>query len=350
MSSPRFFLYSEGTDTIQCSLCPKKCILPPGGVGQCKVRSNKDGKAFLPFYGLTTAFSGDPIEKKPLYHFRPGTKILSVGFIGCNLRCPFCQNWHISQSTNELGQFCHPGDLAAAALEYSAQNPAASPSLAAKPSLAFTYSEPLVHAEFLLDCMKETRKAGISNVLVTNGCVNSEAAEEILDLCDAANIDLKCFSENTYSEVLGGDLLTVIDFIRLALKKGVHVELTTLVVPGLNDSKKELDDCLSFVKSLNDGKVPWHLSAYYPAWKWKAKATSSGFLLKLAAKARKHLAYVYAGNIANEKNDTICPACKNVLVKRLNRSVDTSGLVIKEKAGKSEYFCVACGEKAPIRF
>ena len=355
--TPRFFCSSQKEKFIECKLCPGNCILPPGGKGACKVRQNIDGKPSLPYYGFITALAGDPIEKKPLYHFRPGTEILSAGFTGCNLRCPFCQNWRISQDTETSGRFCSPAELAAAA-QKSGQSLAAKQSIAAMQSLAYTYSEPLVHAEFLLDCMREARKAGVANVLVTNGCVNAEAAEEILDLCDAANIDLKCFSEETYSKVLGGDLGTALNFIKTAYKKGVHIELTTLVVPELNDSEEELGACANFIAELENsgnsayGKqaIPWHLSAYHPDWKWKAPATTAHSLNEAAARAKKQLAYVYAGNLAGEINNTNCVHCGKTLVSRLGYSVDTTGLSLKTENGKSAYFCASCGKKAPIRY
>ena len=329
--------------------------MAPGKTGLCKVRQNRDGKPALPFYGYLTALAFDPIEKKPLYHFRPGSEILSIGFAGCNLRCPFCQNWHISQSTDVPGRIYSPAELIAAAEKTG--RAAAISSTAAMRSIAYTYSEPLIHAEFLLDCMEETRKAGIANVLVTNGCINSGAASEILELTDAANIDLKCFSEETYAKVLGGDLSAVLGFIRMAAEKGVHVELTTLVVPGLNDSEEELNACADFIAGLkNDGEaipgkstIPWHLSAYHPGWKWNAPPTSPELLAGAAARARKRLAYVYTGNIAGEKNDTPCPHCGKILISRRSYRVDTSGLSIKEVNRKPVYFCAACGMKAPIK-
>ena len=282
----------------------------------------------------------DPIEKKPLYHFRPGTEVLSIGFAGCNLNCPFCQNWHISQNTDISGRNYSPTEIIAAAKQSSAR------------SLAYTYSEPLVHIEFLLDCMKEAREAGIANVLVSNGCVNSEAAEEILKLTDAANIDLKSFSPETYKSTLGGDLEAVLGFIRMAAEKKVHLEITTLIVPGLNDSKAELDKCADFIAGLETGgnAIPWHLSAYHPDWKWKTPPTSPALINETALRARKRLPYVYSGNIAGEKNETSCPHCGKTLVDRRGYRVDTSGLSLKKENGKLLYFCAACGKSVPVKF
>jgi pyruvate formate lyase activating enzyme len=337
----RFFTQiSDNTDTVQCELCPRRCVLGGGAAGSCKVRFNRGGKGAIPYYGYITALALDPIEKKPLYHFRPGTEILSLGFAGCNLHCPFCQNWRISQSTDAPGQVYSPAEIIDAAKK-SAKT--------ARVSIAYTYSEPLVHIEFLLDCMKEARKAGIANVLISNGCVNSEAAEEILPLTDAANIDLKCFSEETYKKVLGGDLGAVTSFIRMAVEKGVHLELTTLIVTGLNDSKAELDKCRDFIAELETGRkfIPWHLSAYHPDYKWQSPATSAHSIMAAVNSAKEKLAFVYAGNIAGD-NDTFCLSCGKKIIGRRGYKIDTSGLSLKNKDGGAYYCCAFCGEKAPV--
>jgi pyruvate formate lyase activating enzyme len=279
----------------------------------------------------------DPIEKKPLYHFRPGARILSIGFSGCNLRCPFCQNWHISQSANPgaPGRFMPVDALMTEA--------------AAAGQIAYTYSEPAVHIEYLLDCMKAARERGIANVLVTNGCINQKPAQELLALTDAANVDLKCFSGETYSQILGGDLQTVLDFIKTAFEMGVHVEVTTLVIPGLNDSDEELDKCIDFISSISTN-IPFHLSAYHPDYHWEAPPTPPETLLRARERALQKLKYVYTGNIADESSDTICPGCGAVLVKRRGYNVDTAGLMLKKTDGSGQYFCAACGKPAPVRY
>ena len=279
----------EKEGQLKCELCPHLCLIPPGGQGRCGVRANDDSRAILPCYGQVSALAMDPIEKKPLSHFRPGTQILSLGFLGCNLRCPFCQNWRISQNHNPQGgisRYYSPRDLVQAAKAGDSQ-------------IAYTYSEPLVHIEFLIETMTLARREGVANVLVTNGCINQEPAEEVLGLCDAANIDLKCFSPETYRDILGGDLPTVLAFIRLALERAVHVELSTLVVPGMNDSKEELNQCRDFISALEaEGHtLPWHLNAYHRAYKHRAPPTDGAFLLALAQDARKHIKHVYTGNI-----------------------------------------------------
>jgi pyruvate formate lyase activating enzyme len=340
MMVPRFF-DREGPQDILCSLCPHRCRISPGKTGLCGVRRNGGAEAELPYYGYITALAEDPIEKKPLYHWRPGSSILSAGFAGCNLRCPFCQNWRISQSTAVPGRRLSPDEFITLAAEGHGG------------AVAYTYSEPLVHAEFLLDCMERARKAGIANVLVTNGCVNAEGAAEILSLTDAANIDLKCFSGETYRELLGGDLQTVLNFIRTAVSLGVHTELTTLVVPGLNDGDEELDGAAAFIAALRTAagfSVPWHLSAYHPDWRWDALPTKAGRLLEIARKARRRLPYVYIGNAAAppEYRDTFC-RCGAALVRRGGRRVDTGGLAAGRGSGR-RYRCGRCGEEAPVLY
>ncbi|MDR2305204.1 MAG: AmmeMemoRadiSam system radical SAM enzyme [Treponema sp.] len=333
MPESRFYSFT-GTGIVGCSLCPWRCRLKEGMQGICKVRINHEGKLLLPFAGRITGSAVDPVEKKPLYHFRPGSQILSVGFSGCNLRCPFCQNWHISQSTDNEAPFVSPQELCRAALR------------SGNPQIAYTYSEPLVHIEYLLSCMEEARSRGIANVLVSNGTVLKEAAKEVLALTDAANIDIKCFSEDTYSRVLGGDLGTVLDFVRLAVEAGVHTEITTLIVPDLNDSEEELDALGDFIKGLSAG-IPWHLSAYHPAWRYHGAATKAGRIISAAERAAEKLSFVYTGNIPHNPkrfSDTVCPGCGATLVSRSGFRADTSGLAFNNK----QYTCVRCGKAAPI--
>jgi pyruvate formate lyase activating enzyme len=285
--SPLFLKEENGS--VRCNLCPNNCLIESGSFGACGVRGNKSGTGIIPFYGFISALAVDPIEKKPLYQFKPGTRILSLGFVGCNFRCPFCQNWHISQNTDIQGRWMKPEEIISAALKNDT------------PSIAYTYSEPLVHIEYVLDCMILARRHGIANVLVTNGCFNSAAAEELFKYTDAANVDLKCFSSETYRNCLNGnvsraDLLkTVMDFIKLGCERGVHIEVTTLVVPDLNDTSDELSKAADFIASLGD--IPWHLTAYHPDYRWNAPPTDPHFLKKTAEEARKKLRYVYTGNI-----------------------------------------------------
>jgi pyruvate formate lyase activating enzyme len=280
---PPLFMTSDG-ENVHCDLCPNNCSIKNGAFGACGVRGNKGGKGIIPFYGFISALAVDPIKKKPLYHFKQNTDILSLGFAGCNLRCPFCQNWHISQNTDIPGSRMQPEEIISAALKKGT------------PSIAYTYSEPLVHAEYILDCMALAKKHGIANVLVTNGCIKTEAAAMILKLTDAVNTDLKCFSAETYKKTLGGDLQTVLDFIKLCYEMKVHQEITTLVVPDLNNSADELSAIADFIAGISQD-IPWHLTAYHPDYHWNAPPTDPEFLIRTAREAEKKLSFVHTGNI-----------------------------------------------------
>jgi pyruvate formate lyase activating enzyme len=325
-AEPRFF-HSGKDGSIRCDLCPRRCLIPPGAFGSCRVRGNRDGAGIIPFYGFITALAEDPIEKKPLYHWRPGSQVFSAGFAGCNLHCPFCQNWSISQTTEVSGRRLSPQDLIAAVRS------------AGGVQIAYTYSEPLVHIEYLLDCMTLARRAGIANILVSNGCINTGAAAEILALTDAANVDLKCFSGETYARILGGNLEAVLHFISAAHTMGIHLELTTLLVPGLNDGETEFRAATGFIAGLSPA-IPWHLSAYHPDWRWNAPPTDPAKLAAAAREARRSLFHVYTGNIPGERNDTSCPRCGGILVERRGYRINSSGLA----SGPSGYRCVRCGE------
>lgn len=333
--SPMYLTETEG-GCVTCNLCPANCRIKNGHFGLCRVRGSKNGVGIIPFYGFISSLAVDPIEKKPLYHFKPGTQILSLGFAGCNLRCPFCQNWQISQNTDIPGKWMKPGEIISAALRQDT------------PSIAYTYSEPLVHAEYILDCMTLARRYGIANVLVTNGCVNLHAAAEILELADAANIDLKSFCAETYSKTLGygsegTHLQAVQNFIKLAHKTGVHVEITTLVVPQMNDSEKELNGAADFIAGI-DRKIPWFLSAYHPEYRWNAPPTEKSFLKQAAEEARNKLAFVYTGNSSSD-NDTHCLNCGAVLVRRQGYKTEITGLL---NVGEKVFKCAKCSQPSYI--
>jgi pyruvate formate lyase activating enzyme len=277
----------------------------------------------------------DPIEKKPLFHYRPGEDILSIGFVGCNMDCPFCQNWQISRTTAAANGFVPPEKIAEKALELGLKQ------------IAYTYSEPLVHAEYVMDCMAAARSLGIAGALVTNGCFNEEAAAEIIPLADAANIDLKCFSEYNYRNTLKGSLPAVKNFIRAAFGK-IHTEITTLIVPGFNDSEQETDACIDFIASVSSG-IPWHITAYHPAYKWTAAPAKAETILRIKERAEKKLLYCYTGNINDNNNSTFCVECGAELVTRDGYNIKIRGLV---KNGKSDntYRCKRCGAATAVKY
>jgi pyruvate formate lyase activating enzyme len=269
---------------LLCDKCPHRCRIKEGKSGLCKVRENRSGCLSLPFHGYITASAIDPIEKKPLYHWRAGCSIPSFGFAGCNLRCPFCQNWQISQASDPAGEY------------YTAEEIVKCVSKTGFPQIAYTYSEPLIHYEFLFECMTLAKKNNIANVLVSNGCINKEYADEILAFTDAANIDLKCFSEDKYKNILGGDLPAVLSFIENAFSRGTHIEITTLIVTGFNDTIEEARLGIDFIANISKD-IPYHFSAYHPAYKYDAPATDRALLREIERLAKEKLAFVYLGNV-----------------------------------------------------
>jgi pyruvate formate lyase activating enzyme len=325
MAKAAYWHAEEGRDDISCELCPHHCRIAEGRSGLCKVRRNEGGSMVLPFFGLLSSLAVDPIEKKPLHHFLPGTSVFSVGFVGCNMRCPFCQNWQISQEIPTTSEEWSPEALVAAALR------------SGSPSIAYTYSEPTMHFEFVLASMKKARAAGLKNVLVTNGCIESGPARELLELTDAANVDLKTWSSETYERTLGGSKETVLDFIRLAYAC-CHIEATTLVVPGLSDSPEGMTAIADVLAGLSRD-IPLHLSAYHPSWKHNAPPTSTAILESLARIARAVLRYVYIGNVATRGADTICPSCGSIAITRKGYRIEASGMAISGHAGR----CASCG-------
>jgi len=341
MAAPRFFSREDSSPTadspretrLRCGLCPHRCLISEGRMGLCGVRANRNGAGDLPFYGRITAANLDPMEKKPLYHFRPGSSVFSVGFTGCSLRCPFCQNWEIARRTDAPTRLLEPSELVSLARKSGAG------------AIAYTYSEPLVHLEFIMETMELARRSGIANVLVTNGFANAEAAGAALEFCDAANIDLKSGRKDTYERELGGGLDAVKDFIALAFSRGVHTEVTTLVVTDLNDDEEEIRSCAEFLCSLSPD-IPYHLSAYHPDYEYRAPSTDPAVLARCAAIARASLRYVYVGNLIGESNSTRCPRCGAVVVKREKYRVDAAGLV-RDGAGTAR--CRACAETLPFR-
>jgi len=272
----------------------------------------------------------DPIEKKPLYHFMPGAGILSVGTYGCNLSCKFCQNWEISQ--REAGhRELTPGELVRLAESTQGQSV----------GVAYTYSEPLVWYEFVYDCARLVRERGLVNVLVTNGYINPEPFRELLPYIDAVNIDLKAFSHEFYKSVCGGDLEPVLRSIRQAYESGCHVELTTLVVPGLNDSGEEIDSLATWMAELSPD-IPLHVSRYFPNYRMTAPPTPISILQACAEAARTRLHYVYVGNAAVPGgSDTVCPSCGTTVIRR--HGYDRVEVLL---SGSS---CPECGAGIPVR-
>ena len=282
---------------LQCEVCPHACSLKEGATGRCRARKHviEEGKdRIIPVnYGIVTSLALDPVEKKPLNRFYPGTGILSVGSFGCNLSCPFCQNHEISTSDGS-GFMSEDNRLDPEELVDIAVKTVPKGNI----GIAFTYNEPLIGYEYVLDTCKLAKDAGLKTVLVTAGCINLSVADEVLPYIDALNIDLKSFDADTYKNTLGGDLDTVKAFIERAVQTS-HVELTTLVVPGMNDSYEEMDKICDYILSLEGGKdIPLHISRFFPRHKMKGKnPTDVSLVLELSRRAGEKLSFVYPGNI-----------------------------------------------------
>jgi pyruvate formate lyase activating enzyme len=307
------------TEVVQCSLCPHHCKLREGQTGLCKARSHKNGEIVVLTYGEVAAWHLDPIEKKPLYHFYPGSRIFSAGGYGCNLHCFFCQNYEISQK-NERGRQVSPEQLARLASEDQSIG------------ICFTYSEPLMWYEMIAQTAPLVKNQGGKVALVSNGIIEGEHLEKIIPYLDAVNIDIKGFTEEFYRKYTGGKLEWVLNTVeRLAGR--VHMEITTLVIPGLNDSPEEIKGLAKWLARLGV-PVAWHLSRYYPRYKSGIPATEEGKLRELKKVAREYLPYVYLGNMLGG-NTTYCPKCgREVLIRGWT-------IEIKTEDGK----CQHCGQK-----
>ena len=280
-----------------CPVCPHACRIAEGKTGRCRARGTKDGKVVPLNYGIATSLALDPIEKKPLRRFYPGSVILSVGSWGCNLNCPFCQNWEISMSDGREFRRDRWGEknfLAPEALADMAEELRARGNI----GVAFTYNEPLIAYEYVLDTAELLRRKNLKTVLVTNGCVRGEIADAVLPLVDALNIDLKSFREETYRNTLVGDLETVKTFIAKAAER-CHVELTSLIVPGMNDSEEEMRAMTGWIRSLPGGEeIPLHITRFFPRYRvLDRKPTDRNVILRLVKTAEQQLAHVYPGNL-----------------------------------------------------
>lgn len=287
---------------------------------------NRLGRLEAAGYGRTVSLSLDPIEKKPLYHFHPGRLMLSAGPNGCNLNCLFCQNWEISQREAST-EYVDPGDLAEMAASHGSIG------------VAYTYTEPFIWFEYLLDACRAARNKGLVNVLVTNGTVNRGALEELLPLVDAMNIDLKSMDAGFYKKICRGDLEAVLETIRAAYGR-CHIELTNLIVPGMNDTDGDLERLVKFVGGL-DPMIPLHISRYFPRYRSKTPPTPEETLLRFQSRASQDLSYVYLGNVSLPGGeDTRCPECGSLLIERRGYRTTIVGI--------NKQRCRRCGRRADV--
>lgn len=295
---------------VQCDVCPRHCKLRDGQRGVCFVRAAQDGKIVLTTYGRSSGFAVDPIEKKPLNHFLPGTAVLSFGTAGCNLTCRFCQNWHMSKAreTDLLAEAASPEAIADAALRSGCR------------SVAFTYNDPVIFWEYAVDVARECHARNIKTVAVTAGYICPGPREEFFAHMDAANVDLKAFTDRFYKELCGGDLQTVLDtLVYLRRKTHVWVEITTLLIPGENDSDSEIRNLAAWVAKELGPEVPLHFTAFHPAWKMTDHPPTPPATLGRAREIGRAcgLRYVYTGNVHDpEGGSTWCHQCGKKLIGR----------------------------------
>lgn len=329
MNQASFYSYEKGK--VRCGLCSHRCLVANGHRGLCGVREHRDGQLYTLNYGKLVAANCDPIEKKPLFHVLPTTTSYSISTVGCNFRCQHCQNHTISQipkSYSFLSEIVTPGTVVDAAVKAGCK------------SISYTYVEPTVFYEFAYDCCVLAHDRGLKNVFVSNGYMAKEPSKKIAHYLDAINIDIKGFSETFYRNVAGAKLAPVLENVALMHSLGVWVEVTTLLIPGLNDSQDELRELAAFIASI-DTQIPWHLTAFYPTYKMTSVPSTTVAALQRAKGIGKEagLIYVYLGNVTSGGEKTTCSACNELLIERKGFSA--------RLIGGHNGACPSCGAQCP---
>lgn len=323
--------YKKLNGEIQCLLCPQNCIIKEGKYGICMVRRNQNGKIVPENYGKVSALHMDPIEKKPLYHFHPGQTILSVGTFGCNLKCKFCQNYDISQSkvANLLNRETYsPEGIVRIATEKKDNH-----------GIAYTYNEPIIWFEFVMETAAKAHRESLYNVMVTNGYVNKEPLSDLLEVIDAWNVDMKAFTEEFYHKYTKSALAPVKETIRSVRKAGKHLEITNLVIPGLNDDDNKFREMVKWICDETGKDTVLHISRYFPTYRMNIPATPVATLERFYEIASDYLNYVFLGNVSgNTGKDTYCPGCNNLIISRSGYSTRVTGLTIQGR-------CTNCNKK-----
>ncbi len=294
---------------VNCLLCPRRCHIKDGAMGVCGVRQNVGGRLYSLVFGNPVAVHVDPVEKKPLYHFQPGSRVFSIGTVGCNFKCSFCQNWDIStigaQPTERIS--FSPEDIVRQALAQRCQ------------SIAFTYNEPTIFGEYVLEIAQLAQAAGLKTIMVTNGYISQEAIADIYPLIDGANIDLKAFTDEFYQKLCSAYLTPVLESIKAIYHEGTFIELTTLLIPGLNDSAAEIRNLTHWIHENLGDDVPLHFSAFHPDYNLLDRRATPKSTLDQARRIAQEvgLHYVYEGNVATAtEGNTYCPQCGRLLIER----------------------------------
>lgn len=321
-------------DIVRCIICPRMCVIEPGKRGFCDTKENKDGRLISLTYGQLSAIAVDPIEKKPLSHFHPGSLAFSISSVGCSFTCPWCQNWHLSTAKpGELPtKYVSPEEVIAMARRQECT------------SIAYTYNEPLINLNFVEDVARQAHKQGIKNVLVTNGYISLPALGRVVDVIDAVNVDWKAFNERFYREHCGADLQSVLDATVEMSRRGVHIEITFLVIPEVNDGEAETRQMARYIVDELGPNTPLHLSRFFPHYKFSHLPPTP---IETLVKARnlaieEGVVYVYVGNVPHmEYENTHCPRCAETVVER--RGYNITGWHLDD-----ENKCAYCGEQIPI--
>ncbi|MGE5279654.1 MAG: AmmeMemoRadiSam system radical SAM enzyme [Deltaproteobacteria bacterium] len=331
-----FYEHLQGK-RVRCALCPRRCVINPGQRGFCGVRENRDGTLVTLVYGKPCSVHVDPIEKKPLFHVRPGTTAFSIATVGCNLRCLFCQNWQISQAA--------PEDVAGRTYDMTPEEVVAAAKKSGASAIAYTYTEPAIYYEYMFDIAVRARQAGLLNVMHSAGYINEEPLRQLCPYLDAANIDLKGFNERFYNEFSFGGLADVLRTLTILKEQGVWVEVTNLIIPGLNDDPAQIRRMCAWIRDNLGPGTPLHFSRFWPYYKLSHLSPTPVKTLEEARRIamEEGLKYVYIGNIGGHPaEDTVCPKCGKVVV-------DRAGYIVKElhiEKGK----CAFCGEKIEGRW
>ena len=321
-----------GDGTVQCMLCPWQCVVDKGRRGKCGVRENREGRYYSLVYGRPCTMHNDPIEKKPFFHVYPGSKAFSIATVGCNIECKFCQNWEISQASPDDGSmpFRKPDDIVELALQNRSK------------TVAYTYTEPTVFCEYIIDCAKAAKDAGLGNVVVSNGFISEKPLKELIPLITGYKVDLKAFTQKFYGELCSGRLSPVLDTLKRLADSGIWFEIVVLVIPTMNDSVDEIKRMAAWIVENLGPDVPLHFTRFHPAYKIRNLPRTPPATLKRARATAKAegCRYVYTGNMpGGEGENTYCPDCNTCVINRYGHMVGARRL----ETGK----CHACGAEIP---
>jgi pyruvate formate lyase activating enzyme len=328
-ASPALLGRTEAGGAVRCVACAHRCLIRPGRAGICRVRENRDGSLVSAVFGLAVAANADPIEKKPLFHFHPGSVAFSIATRGCNFHCRNCQNWTISQAGRDgrnVGEFdLPPRAVVAAALAAGSR------------SVAYTYTEPTVFIEYVVETARLALDAGLANVLVTNGYQTPEALDVLAPLVQAANVDLKSFDDRFYRRIVGARLAPVLDTLVGMRRRGIWLEVTTLLIPGLNDDPDGLAGLAGWISTELGPETPWHVSRFFPTYRLTDLDATPVSTIRRAVEAGRAagLKHVYSGNLPDADEDTLCAGCGEALIRRVGFSARPAALV--------EGRCSRCG-------